>query len=144
MKRSESYWNSDDEDDGPRTYRNVRPARAGIQHGGGHNHASAMHRDYVESRQAMTQLDAEIQKFAELVDKADKHIKLCSRLARFDETLFDDIEQLQYNKKHDLRKLNQLRRQWSFYANNYHRYDDVGAQTAYAYDAYMTHQMNQQ
>merc|ERR1711966_347603 len=109
-----------------------------------------MHRDYVQSRQAMTQLDAEIQKVLERVDKADRQIQLYSRLVSEWPPpsdiagMIDDIDQFKYNKKQDLRYLNQLRRQWSFYANNYHRYDDVGAKTSYANDAYMTHQMQQQ
>lgn len=131
MKRSEAYWNSDDEDDGPRTYRNVRPARA-------------MHIDYVQSRQAMTELDAEIQNILQRVEKADKKIQWYLRfISRWPEEASkwwdDDIQMLKYNKKHDLRKVNQLRRQWSFYANNYHRYDDVGAQSAEAQFAYLTH-----
>lgn len=131
MKRSESYWNSDDEDDGPRTYINVRPARA-------------MHIDYVQSRQAMTELDAEIQNILQRVEKADKKIQSYSLfVSRWPHEVskwwHDDIQLLKYNKKHDLRKVNQLRTQWSFYANNYHRYDDVGAQSAHAQHAYLTH-----
>lgn len=146
MKRSASYWNSDDEDDGPRTYRNVRPARAGIQRAGGHNLLSAMQQDYAHSRQKMTRLDAQIQDILQGVDKLDQKIQwYTSVVSRFpDERLYEDIDILKYNKKHNLRKVNQLRRQWSFYANNYHRYEDVGAQTSYAYDAYMTHAMSQQ
>ena len=133
MKRPESYWNSDDEDEGPRTYRNLSSARA-------------MHIDYVQSRQAMTRLDAQIQDILQGVEKLDEKIQwYTSVVSRFpDERLYEDIDILKYNKKHDLRKVNQLRRQWSFHANNYHRYEDVGAQTAYAYDAYITHAMNQQ
>lgn len=134
MKRSEAYWNSDDEDDGPRTYRNVRPARA-------------MHIDYVQSRQAMTELDAEIQIILQRVEKADKKIQWYLRfISRWPEEASkwwdDDIQMLKYNKKHDLRRVNQLRRQWSFYANNYHRYDDVGAQSAEAQFAYLAHVNN--
>lgn len=133
MKRSESYWNSDDEDDGPRTYRNKRLSRA-------------MHIDYVQSRQAMTRLDAEIQTILQGVEKLDEKIQWYSRVvSRYpDERLHEDIDLLKYNKKHDLRKVNQLRRQWSFYANNYHRYDDVGAQIAHAQHAYLTHLDNMQ
>lgn len=133
MKRPESYWNSDDEDEGPRTYRNFTSARA-------------MNIDYVQSRQAMTRLDAQIQDILQGVEKLDQKIQWYTRVvSRFpDERLYEDIDILKYNKKHDLRKVNQLRRQWSFYANNYHRYEDVGAQTSYAYDAYITHTMNQQ
>jgi hypothetical protein len=131
MKRSESYWDSDDEDDGPRTYRNVRPR-------------TAMHIDYVQSRQAMTELDAQIQEILQRVEKADKDIQRISRiLSRWPDEYswwyHDEIEILKYNKKHDLRKVNQLRRQWSFHANNYHRYDDIGAQSAEAQFAYLTH-----
>ena len=130
MRRSESYWNSDDEDDGPRTYRN--------------NYTSAMHRDYVQSRQAMTQLDAEIHDILQRVEKADKKIQWYARFVlRWPDEASkwweDDIDILKHNKKHDLRKVNQLRRQWSFHANNYHRYDDVGAQTSHAQHAYLTH-----
>lgn len=116
MRKPESYWNSDDEDEGPRTYRNVRPTAVGIERGGGHNHVSAMHTDYVESRQAMTEIDKAIQHRLwlikmhemELSEESDEQVAITE----------DEIDNLQ-------REIRQLRRQWSFYANNYHAYDDV-------------------
>ena len=134
MKRPASYWNSDDEEDGPRTYRNDRSERA-------------MHMNYVQSRQAMTQLDAQIQDILQRVEQADKRIQMFLRFVSWwphDLAAHDEIQILKYNKKHDLRKVNQLRRQWSFHANNYHRYDDVGAQSAEAQFAYLTYLDNMQ
>jgi len=134
MKRSQSYWDSDDEDDGPRTYRNVRPAAAGIQRGGGHNLSSVMHQDYVKSRQTMSMLDDEIYRQLVMIQKYEDDIKSKHWLLRAEAGL---------NLQEAERQLKRLRRRWSFEANNYHRYDDVGASTHNAYHAYMSHASNQ-
>lgn len=129
MRKPESYWNSDDEDEGPRTYRNVRPSAVGIEHGGGHNHTSSMHRDYVASRQVMTQIEQEIQySILAIQEYQEKLLDEDSNPHYF----YDKIQEVERN-------LRILRRQWSFYANNYHTYDDVGAQTQFAIDAYDAH-----
>lgn len=134
MKRSQSYWDSDDEDGGPRTYRNVRPATAGIQRAGGHNLASVMHRDYVRSRQAMSIIDDEIHR---------QHFSIQFYEEDLSSPVWSVRAQAGHNIREAQREIKRLRRQWSFQANNYHRYDDVGAKTDYAYHAYMTHAMNQ-
>ena len=74
MKRSQSYWDSDDEDGGSRTYRNVRPASAGIQYGGGHNILSVMQRDYAKSRQAMSKIDDEIHRQLLMIQSYEQDI----------------------------------------------------------------------
>tara|TARA_B110000444_G_scaffold242344_1_gene259581 strand:- start:287 stop:691 length:405 start_codon:yes stop_codon:yes gene_type:complete len=134
MKRSQSYWDSDDEDDGPRTYRNVRPAAAGIQHGGGHNLSSVMHRDYVKSRHAMGLIDDEIHR-----------VRFIRKIYLEDLTSPDWSVRAEagYNIERADREIKRLRRRWSFEANNYHRYDDVGALTDNAYHAYTAHASNQ-
>lgn len=133
MKRSQSYWDSDDEDGGPRTYRNVRPALAGIQRGGGHNLSSVMHRDYVRSRHAMSIVDDEIQRQLYIIQQYEEDLNSKHWLLR---------AEAGENIKEAKRQIRRLRQRWSFEANNYHRYDDVGAQTSNAYNAYMTHAMN--
>jgi len=137
MRKPESYWNSDDEDEGPRTYRNVRPSAVGIERGGGHNHASAMHRDYVKSRQAMTQIDEAMEHRVKLIKAYKKDLREWNPdHGDISDLISEHIEEAES-------QLLDLRRLWSFHANNYHRYDDVGARTQNAYNAYITHHYNQ-
>jgi len=134
MKRSQSYWDSDDEDGAPRTYRNVRPATAGIQRGGGHNLLSVMHRDYVRSRQVMSMVDDEIHRQLLMIQAYEQDLTSPGWLIR---------AEAGHRIENAEREIRRLRRRWSFEANNYHRYDDVGASTHNAIHAYMAHPSNQ-